>query len=177
MHDGKPIVFFAGQIKGALDWQAEATQSFESIVTPEKNLHVVNPRWTNIAPADKLEPHAQRTWEKRHYRTAATAGRSGVRGVVMFYIAAENPLAEVPNPPGRAYGQGTRSEFSEIIGGKFFGAFDIELVLGIDPAHSGHGLKEYRHSAEEFGLHIHESLGATVAAAANIIFPQPAREV
>lgn len=165
-------LFIAGPIMGARDFQSEATDLLAAELPPRQVLHVASPRWTDIAPGRRREPGAQRAWEKAHYRQAVKLGSAGV---VMFYIAAETPDAPVPNEPGRAYGQGTRSEFSEVVGAKLFAPHPVQLVVGIDPEHSGRGLGEYRHTAAELGIPIHEGLEATCVAAAALILPQPAQ--
>jgi hypothetical protein len=157
---------------GSKDWQTDAHSRVYAVATPDQKLHLANPRWTGVPLADKLPRGEQRSWEKYHYRAAMAAGRQGVKGVVLFWVAADEQAVDVPNRPGRAHGQGTRSEFSEVIGARQFAPHDVGLVLGIDPEHSGRGLSEYRHTAEEFGIPIHESLGATVTAALDIIYPR-----
>lgn len=135
---------------------------------PSRTLHISNPRWTDIPPADRLRPDDQRTWEKRHYRNAVHLGETGL-GAVVFWVPAESPTAPVPNDPGRAYGQGTGREFSEVIGMREMAPFDVQVVLGIDPNHSGRGLHEYYHTAKEFGIPIHSSFGAVLNAAVQLV--------
>ncbi|HSX34929.1 MAG TPA: hypothetical protein VLF62_04765 [Candidatus Saccharimonadales bacterium] len=162
-----PLAFIAGPIMGAPDFQTPAGAAIVAAMPENEMVHIADPRWTNIPPdGGRLAPNHQRAWEKRHYRAAA---RLGERGVVLFYIAAETSEAPVPNRPGRAYGQGTRSEFSEVIGMMQTANHPVQLVLGIDAAHSGTGLGEYRHTAAEFGIPIHEGLQPTCQAAAALL--------
>ena len=101
-----------------------------------------------------------------------TAGETGVKGVVVFGIAGDHLVAPGPNKPGRAYGQGTGREFSEVIGARQVAPYPVELVLGIDLTHGGQGMSEYYHTADEFGLPIYHDLGATVNAALDIVLPE-----
>jgi len=48
----------------------------------------------------------------------------------------------------------------------------VQVVLGIDPNHGGQGLHEYWHTAQEFGLPIHTSLGGLCEAAIGMVLPK-----
>ncbi len=159
-------MFFAGPILGANNWQENGVQNAKIIAAEAKQtIHVANPRWTTIAPDKRLAKNEQRNWEKEHIRHIALMRKFGA---VVFWIAAQDKNADPPNPPGRAYGQGTRAEFSHVTGMKFMDD-DIQIVLGIDPNHDGHGLHEYRHTAREFGLPVHDSLPAAIKSGAELI--------
>ena len=46
---------------GAEDWQDTGVGLVENRLPPDVEVHVANPRWTGIPPAEKLTPPSQRT--------------------------------------------------------------------------------------------------------------------
>jgi hypothetical protein len=175
LNDGNPQLFLAGPILGARDWQGVGVRALEHVLPDDIDVHVSNPRWDTIPPQEKFPQTDQRSWEKRHYRAALNAGKWGTRGVMLFFIDSESHQAPTPNPPNRAYAQGTRSEFSEAVGAHLFADHQVDIVLGMSAAHDahGHGLFEYRHTAEELGLKIHLGLPDTLRAAAELLVAPP----
>ncbi|HSW98599.1 MAG TPA: hypothetical protein VLF71_02060 [Candidatus Saccharimonadales bacterium] len=144
-------------------------------IPPNEIAHLVNPRWTDIIPERRNQPHDQRTWEKAHYLAVARmALEKGNQSVAVFYLAAQDPDAPAPNESGRAYAQGTRSEFSDLVGlsrmAQWLGKRAVPIVIGFENP-SMPGLSEYRHVANEFGWQIHQGLPATIHGALEVAFP------
>lgn len=92
-----PLVFLAGPIQGAPDWQAEAARLLGALAPA---LHVASPR-RKYLPGE-FDYAAQVDWETHHLRRAAAGG------VILFWLA-----REVVPAPGRAYAQTTRFELAE----------------------------------------------------------------
>jgi hypothetical protein len=114
-----PLVFLAGPIQGAPDWQADAIRWFAEHA-PE--IAVASPR-REYAPG-AFEYAAQVDWETHHLRRAAECG------VILFWLA-----RETVNTPGRSYAQTTRFELGEW---KVRHERDgVGLVVGIEDAFSG----------------------------------------
>jgi hypothetical protein len=91
------LVFLAGPIQGAPDWQAEAIQLIQNLA-PEVN--IASPRKVYL---DKtFEYAAQVDWETYHLRKAAQTG------AIMFWLA-----NEAQHFPERAYAQTSRFELGE----------------------------------------------------------------
>ena len=114
-----PLVFLAGPIQGAPDWQAEAVQWF---TTNAPGISVASPR--RQYAKSEFDYAAQVDWETHHLRWAAE------HGVILFWLARE----AVP-VPGRAYAQTSRFELAEWkVRHERDGA---KLVVGIDDGFSG----------------------------------------
>lgn len=112
-----PLIFLAGPIQGAADWQAEAIQLIRE-ESPE--LNIATPR---SPPPWHGDFHAQTVWEHVHLERAAR------HGVIMFWLAKEHEhVCE------RAYAQTSRFELGwkmqeSIAGGN-------PLVVGFEPGFS-----------------------------------------
>ena len=114
-----PLIFLAGPIQGAPDWQAEAVRWFADNV-PE--LTIASPRRAYLP--GEFDYAAQVDWETHHLRAAARDG------VILFWLA-----KEAVNTPGRAYAQTSRFELAEW---KVRHERDgTRLVVGIEPGFSG----------------------------------------
>lgn len=114
-----PLVFLAGPIQGAADWQAEAIGRLHALAP---GLHVANPRRTYF-PGEFVYDE-QVDWETLHLR------RAGADGVVLFWLA-----NEAEHDCGRAYAQTTRFELAEWkVRHERDGA---KLVVGIDARFTG----------------------------------------
>ena len=120
----EPLIFLAGPIQGALDWQKEAIEIIHEAVP---NLWIANPR-REYFPDDPegQEYIKQIKWERYHLRKAET------NGVVMFWLA-----KEVEHDPKRAYAQTSRVELAEIKGKIPHTTPSIKLVVGIEDGFSG----------------------------------------
>jgi len=118
--DDLPVVFLAGPIQGAPDWQTEAA---EKLLTRSDRVIVANPRRGSLDEKDFVYAE-QVDWESTHLRRAAQ------KGVLLFWLA-----AEIEPIPGRAYAQTTRFELAEW---KIRHQYEnIQLVVGIEEGYSG----------------------------------------
>jgi hypothetical protein len=114
-----PVVFLAGPIQGAPDWQGEAINRLGELAP---SVHVASPR-REYLPGEFIY-EAQVDWETHHLRRAAEDG------VVMFWLA-----REIEHDPERAYAQTTRGELFEW---KVRCERDgVLLVVGIEEGYSG----------------------------------------
>jgi hypothetical protein len=114
-----PLIFLAGPIQGAPDWQATAIGWFEA---QAQELAVASPR-REYSPGE-FEYAAQVDWETHYLRQAAQ------RGVILFWLAREEMSV-----PGRCYGQTSRFELAEW---KVRHERDgVQLVVGVDDDFSG----------------------------------------
>lgn len=114
-----PVVFLAGPIQGAPDWQSQAITHF----TPHlDHVHIASPRRQD--ESSQFDYAAQVDWETHHLRRAAETG------VILFWLA-----REAVSVPGRAYAQTTRFELAEWkVRHERDGA---RLVIGIEEGFTG----------------------------------------
>ena len=94
-HD--PIIFLAGPIQGAPEWQYEAAEIIHSL---DSGIIVASPR--KNYPTDTFVYEKQVDWETEYLRRAAG------HGAILFWLA-----AQTIETPGRAYAQTTRFELAE----------------------------------------------------------------
>jgi hypothetical protein len=153
--DDEPVLFMAGPIQGAPDWQIKGLEVVRNIWDLDRMLHVVNPRW--MAKPEEFVKNDQITWEKKYLR------RASILGGLVFYLAAECSDAPAPNKLGRAYAQTTRHEFGRAAGWKDNDP-SVVISLGMEDGYIGNE-DYYRHTAEEFGLPVHDNIEDTVAEA------------
>lgn len=92
-----PLVFLAGPVQGAPDWQAQAIAVLGK-AAPE--IHIASPRRDYLPGEFSLEEQVD--WETRYLRLAA------LRGAIMFWLA-----REVEHFCDRAYAQTSRFELAE----------------------------------------------------------------
>lgn len=142
------LLFLAGPIQGAPDWQKQTIQLLETDTQCPKGLHVANPRREVL---DKNFVYTDQTrWERAHlYRAAAM-------GVVIFNLARQDP--NQPYRLGRAYGQTTRFEFG-MMHALWKTGQNPHVSLAIEPGYSG-SENYYRDCADEMGLVVHDNLEA-----------------
>ena len=115
----RPVIFLAGPIQGAPDWQ---TQASKIIKAKRRNLIIASPR-KEYLPGD-FDYGEQVDWETFHLR------RAGQNGAVMFWLPKESHKLN-----GRAYAQTSRIELGEWkVRHERDGA---KLVVGIEPGFSG----------------------------------------
>lgn len=99
----QPLIFLAGPIQGAPDWQARAAALIAAeapdcdIASPRRQIE----KFAKLNEAEYLE---QVQWEHRHLAAAAKSG------VILFWLAAEDHIIE-----GRSYAQTTRFELGEAV--------------------------------------------------------------
>ena len=94
---GAPVVFLAGPIQGAPEWQTEATKILQKLA-PE--IYIASPRKKYL---DGQFVYAEQVdWETHYLNVAAK------NGVVMFWLAKEET-----HYPERAYAQTSRFELGE----------------------------------------------------------------
>lgn len=122
-----PLVFLAGPVQGALDWQTYCAQQ---ILENDSTYAVASPRRTS---RDQLQFDAdeQVAWE----HSALERARSF--GVLAFWLAAQN-TSDTSYPKNRAYAQTTRIELGKAIGWKQFQP-DLPVIIGIDPLYTTNG--------------------------------------
>lgn len=115
---GRPLIFLAGPIQGAPDWQALA---IEFILAEAQDLDVASPRRPEAGSAEFGEDkyNEQVDWEHDHLAIAAK------RGATLFWLA-----REAVHIPERSYAQTTRFELGEAVTThRFTGA---HVVVGIE---------------------------------------------
>jgi hypothetical protein len=113
-----PLVFLAGPIQGARDWQAEATTQ---LLAANGTLEVASPRRVSLDSTFVYDE--QVAWEKAHL------ARSAQLGAIIFWFAAQDYSQNYE--PGRPYAKTTKIEF-----GRAFGWYDKQpfpIVVGIEP--------------------------------------------
>jgi hypothetical protein len=93
-----PVIFLAGPIQGARDWQDAAIRLIQQSAP---RIHVASPRRTSYDEAS-FDFNEQVDWETRHLR------RAGRHGVILFWLA-----KEAVHHPERSYAQTTRFELAE----------------------------------------------------------------
>ncbi len=147
--DHTPLVFLAGPVQGAADWQ---TPMATYILGNAPEAAVASPRRT---PEDqhRFNANEQVAWEHHALERARTFG------VLAFWLAAQN-LRDTTYPAGRAYAQTTRIELGKAIGWRA-GQPHLPVIVGFDPAYTAHGggSEGYiRREANLAGLAIHNSL-------------------
>jgi hypothetical protein len=146
-----PLVFLAGPIQGAPDWQAEALRWFADRAAA---LAVASPR--RQYPAHEFDYGAQVDWETHHLRRAAECG------VILFWLARE----AVP-VPGRSYAQTSRFELAEW---KVRHERDgVRLVVGIEDGFSGARYIRHRFGRDCPRVPLVASLSAACAAAVELV--------
>ena len=111
----KKIVFLAGPIKGAPDWQAQAIKDLADL-----DVYVANPRRENVV---NFNLDLQVNWESRFLALA---------DVIMFWI----PPKET-DVSGRDYAQTSRFELAEWMAKTHYNHTRKQVVVGIDDAFFG----------------------------------------
>jgi hypothetical protein len=123
-----PLIFLAGPIHDARDWQKEAIAIFQADF-PEVN--IASPRRETFDESFVYED--QIDWETRHLR------RAGENGVVMFWLSEESDHLY-----GKAFAQTTRFELAEW---KLRHERDgIKLAIGMEEGFTGERYFRWRFS-------------------------------
>jgi hypothetical protein len=159
MQNIEPMLFLAGPIQGAPDWQSEAIRILErgSNSAELGRLHIANPRREYVDGTFSYPE--QVAWEKRHILRAAKYG------AVMFWFAKQDPAIEYEE--GRAYAQTSRVEFGRVCGWKDY-AINLKMIIGIEPGYNG-SERYFRTCAEEHNLPVYEDLISTTNATLELI--------
>jgi hypothetical protein len=114
-----PMIFLAGPIQGAPDWQDVAVIQIRHLAA---QVHLANPRRNDLS--DAFDFDGQVDWETHHLR------RSAQHGAILFWLA-----RETDHHCTRAYGQTSRFELAEW---KMRHERDgVRLVVGIEQGFSG----------------------------------------
>jgi hypothetical protein len=141
-----PLLFLAGPIQGANDWQAEVIDHISSEWDSELQLHIASPR--RIEEPGSFNYSEQVRWERHHLFRAMKFG------AVAFWLARQDP--ELPYKVGRAYAQTTRFEFGMAYAAARLG-HEPHISLGMEEGYKG-SEKYYNDCAEELALPIYVSL-------------------
>jgi hypothetical protein len=150
-----PLVFLAGPIQGAPDWQAHALRWFAEYAP---GIDVASPRCQY--PPGEFDYAAQVNWETHHLRRAAESG------VILFWLA-----REVVSVPGRSYAQTTRFELAEW---KVRHERDrVRLVIGIEDGFSGARYIRHRFGQDCPQVPLVSSLPEACASAAALLGTPP----
>lgn len=146
----RPVIFLAGPIQGAPEWQTEAIRIIASlapeviIATPRRQ------RSSNFNYDEQVE------WETEYLNRAAE------NGVILFWLA-----NEVESIPGRVYAQTTRFEISEW---KYRHQRDgVNLAVGIEAGFVGDRYIRKRFTNDCPDITIHDTLEATCRQALTLL--------
>ncbi len=150
----KPIIFLAGPIQGARDWQNDAID-FIHFLNPE--VVIASPR--RVVFEDGHDTKVQVKWETAHLR------RAGENGAVLFWLAKEEE-----HIPGRSFARTTRIEF-----GEWMARHELtgsKLVVGIEDGFDG--ATYIRERLEEYpDIPILSTLQDTCITAINVVKVKP----
>jgi len=121
------VVFLAGPIQGAPDWQSDAINILNTL---KPDICIASPRRESF---EEVSYDEQVNWETENLRKA------GENGVIMFWLAKENEQIS-----GRSYAQTSRAELFEWkVRHERDGA---KIVIGIEEGFTG-----YRYIKKRFG--------------------------
>ncbi len=150
-HEGEPLIFLAGPIQSAQDWQEDAARIIHGL---NPDVWVTNPRRQTRTKGDFGDDlyREQVLWEHVHLEHA------GAHGVVLFWLA-----NEYEHDCERAYAQTTRLELGEAMA--YSRLQDMPLVVGIDSAFTGAKYVRLTFSEKAPDVPILDSLEETCAAA------------
>jgi hypothetical protein len=112
-----PLIFLAGPIQGAADWQSSAITFLQTY----SHLNIASPRRaTNWNERLSIEAYNEQVdWEHHHLE------RSAAEGVILFWLA-----REAEHVCDRAYAQTTRFELGEAV--TLHRWHGTKVVVGID---------------------------------------------
>ena len=121
------MIFLAGPIQGAPDWQSDAVNI---LIALKPDICIASPRRESF---EEVNYDEQVNWETENLRKA------GENGVIMFWLAKENEQIS-----GRSYAQTSRAELFEWkVRHERDGA---KIVIGIEEGFTG-----YRYIKKRFG--------------------------
>lgn len=136
-----PIVFIAGPIQGAKDWQGEAISVFQ--FQASKSITVASPRRAYL-PGEFIY-ELQVDWETHYLREAAK------NGVILFWLE-----KEAEHTCDRAFAQTSRFEIGEWKAK--YEIHKIRLVVGMEEGFTNASYIRRRLSQDCSGITIHSTL-------------------
>lgn len=152
---GKPVIFLAGPIQGARDWQTDAVAHIHDI---DPDILIASPRrlaQTRGEFSDAMY-YEQVDWEHDHLDRAAA------NGSILFWLS-----REAEHRCDRSYAQTTRFELGVALGWhRFMGA---KVVVGIDEGFSNARYIRYTLGKKYPGLPILDDLRSTCDAAVSAL--------
>ena len=138
-YSDKKIVFLAGPIKGAPNWQEGAIKDLSDL-----DIYVANPRRENVK---NFNLDLQIAWESRFLATA---------DLILFWIPPkEEDIA------GREYAQTSRFELGEWAAKTNYNKGNKKIIVGINDGFVGKSYIELRLS--EHGIKVHNNYDDTIA--------------
>jgi hypothetical protein len=166
INDSEPVLFLAGPIQGAANWQRQVLEIVRTIPAQIDTLHVANPRRETIrvmGDFSEEDYNIQVDWEEDHIL------RSYDNGGILYWFDAQDP--DIPYEKGRAYAQTTRIEIGDTLAVKRLG-HDINAVFGFDPKYKGGSEKYLRKKANKHGVPVFDELEVACRALVNQIEDQ-----
>ncbi len=142
-----PVVFLAGPVQGAHDWQRAAANH---LIDAGAEASIISPRGLPELykePSPWLNNELQTPWEKHHLRLARD------KGVLAMWMA-----EQVYETPGRAYAQTSRIELGRIAGWLDYNSPNIKLVFGISPEYIGGNQTYMEQVCNEFNIPVQRRL-------------------
>ncbi len=169
----RPIIFFAGPVRGGGDWQVPMAHLVKEHPKLTKSIVAIPCRWDathKMAPCfisgDQNVFPRQLNWERKYLKIAGLAPPP-VPGCVLFWLGEEDTAS--PHPGPEPYSMDTRGEVAEW---RMRMAFqNARVVIGAEPGY--HGLSQIqRNYSQELGYDfpIYQTKEATVNAAAEMAF-------
>jgi len=143
-----PVIFLAGPIQGAPDWQSEATKIIHSI---NDDILVASPR-KNYEPGEFVY-EKQVDWETYFLKRAADFV------AILFWLA-----VQAEETPGRSYAETTRFELGEWKARLETGSLN-NLVVGIEEGFGNDGYIRRRFGQDCPGVPVLDNLDETCRAA------------
>jgi hypothetical protein len=149
-----PLIFLAGPIQGAPDWQSEAI----GILGINPYVNLASPRRATEKKGDfSPEDYSiQVEWEHFYLNQAAK------NGVTLFWLP--KPIEEIV---GRAYAQTSRLELGEALARHYIQG--IQVVLGIEKGFSNEKYIRKTFADKAPKVHIHSTLEETCEDALHLI--------
>lgn len=145
------IIFLAGPIQGAPDWQSDAARMIHEI---DPTVIVASPRKDYLEGTFVYEKQVD--WETHYLRKA------GKEGVILFWLA-----GQTVQTPGRSYAQTTRFELAEW---KMRHERDgAKLVIGIDDGFGNARYIRRRFSQDAPSVVVTDTLVDTCREAVNLL--------
>lgn len=146
----KPVIFVAGPIQGAPDWQDLAIEILRS---QDPDVVIASPRREYLPGTFNYDEQVD--WETYHLQ------RASQNGAIMFWLP-----REVEHDPQRAYAQTTRAELFE------WKNRVTKLVIGIEKGFSGERYIRRRFSQDRPDVPILDSLEETCLATLSLLQEQ-----